>query len=57
MKYARAPIFRTVSFVVVEPLVACLNGRDHDYSPGFAVKRGLIRCPPPGRSTVMEIYR
>jgi hypothetical protein len=56
MKYARAPKFQTVGFLMVEPLVESLNGRDHDYSPWFTMKSGSMGCPPPGRSPVMEMW-
>jgi len=56
MKYARAPESRTVGFLMVEPLVESLNGRDHDYSPWFTIKSGSMGCPPPGRSTVIEMW-
>jgi hypothetical protein len=56
MKYARAPKFRTIGFLMVEALVESLNGGDHDYSPRFTVKRGLMGFPPSGRSTVMEMW-
>jgi hypothetical protein len=56
MKYARAPTFRTVGFLMVEQLVESLNGPDHDYSPWFTIKSGSMGCPALGRSTVMEMW-
>jgi hypothetical protein len=56
MRYARAPKFRTVGFLMIEPLVESLNGQNHKYSPWFTMKSGFMGCPPPGSSTVMEMW-
>jgi hypothetical protein len=55
-KNSRASKFETVGFLMFALLVESLNGRDHDYSPRFTMKSGSMGCPPPGRSTVMEMW-
>jgi hypothetical protein len=56
MKYDRAPKFRTVGFIMVEQLIKSLNPLEHDYAPWFTVKSGSMGYPPPGRSTIIEMW-
>jgi len=56
IRHALAPTFWTVGFLFVAPLVESLNGQDHKYCPWFAMKSGAMGCPPPGRSTIMEMW-
>lgn len=56
-KYASTPKFQTIGFLLVDLLVESLNSRDHDFSPWFTILSASMRCPPPGRSTVVEMWR
>jgi len=56
MKYAKAAKFQPVGLLMVEPLVESLNGQDHNDSPCFTMQSGWMGCPPPRRSSVMEMW-
>lgn len=54
--FDRASKFRTIAYLVVEPLVEHLNGRDHDNSAWFTMQSGSMGCPPPRRQTIFEMW-